>query len=132
MISDIMKYWYDLWNTIVLAINFSHCKENDFCIFFLRCNHYGITFLCNLLQVEQCNVMFNVISDIMAHWFEMWNTIVIILKFCTGIGALMFIKTNHYGRKCFSNLLKLVSYYVMFKVISGTLEWNVKYNWDWH
>ena len=31
-------------------------------------NHYGIKFPSNLLQLEPCNVMFQVISDRMAHW----------------------------------------------------------------
>ena len=63
--------------------------------------------------------MFKVISDIMAHWYEMWNTIVIAISFCTGkkmICALMFIISNHYGMKCI-NLLQLELCNVMFKVI---------------
>ena len=37
-------------------------------------NYKGIKCLNNLLQLEQCNVMFNVK---MAHWHEIRNTIVI-------------------------------------------------------
>ena len=33
-------------------------------------NHYGRKCLINLLQLEPCNDIFKVISDIMAHWFE--------------------------------------------------------------
>ena len=65
--------------------------------------------------------MFKVISDIMAHWYEMWNTIVIAISFCTGkkmICALMSIISNHYGIKCLSNLQQLEPCNVMFKVIS--------------
>ena len=52
--------------------------------------------------------MFKVISDIIAHCFEMWNTIVIEISFCTEkkmICALMFIISTHYGIKCLGNLL---------------------------
>ena len=52
----------------------------------------------NLLQLDQCNVMFKVISDIMAHWYDLWNTIVIAINFCNAkkmICALMFIISNH-------------------------------------
>ena len=51
--------------------------------------------------------MFKVISDI-AHWYEMWNAIVIVINFCNAkemICALMFMIINHYGTKCVSNLL---------------------------
>ena len=27
VISDILSHWYDLWNTIVIAINFYNSKE---------------------------------------------------------------------------------------------------------
>ena len=55
----------------------------------------------------------------MAHWNEMRNTIVIAISFYTVmkmICALMFMKSNHYGIICRSNLLQLVSCNVMFKV----------------
>ena len=37
-------------------------------------NHYGIKCLSNELHLQQCNISFIVISDIMAHWNEMRNT----------------------------------------------------------
>ena len=52
--------------------------------------------------------MFKVISDNIAHWYEMLNTIVIVINFCNGkkmICAMMFIISNDYGIKCLSNLL---------------------------
>ena len=82
-------------------------------------NYKGIKCLHNLLQLEQCNVMFNVK---MAHWHEIRNTIVIA---CTGkkmIGALMFMINNHYGTKCRCNLLHLEPCNLMFKVISDIME----------
>ena len=64
--------------------------------------------------------MFKVISDTMAHWYEMWSTIVFANSFCTGrkiIWALMFI-SYHYGSiKCLCNLIPLEPCNVMFKVI---------------
>ena len=54
--------------------------------------------------------MFEVISDIMAHWYEMINTIIITINFRNAINmntAFMFFISNHYGRKCISILLQL-------------------------
>ena len=71
----------------------------------------GIKCLSNLLQLQQpCNVLFHVIFDIMPHWYEMWNTIVIVISFCTGKKMM-----NHVN--------------VMFKVISDIMAhlydlWN--------
>ena len=79
-----------------------HWKEIDLYIDVYHKQHYGIKCLSNLLQLEPCDGMFKVISDIMAHWYEMWNTIVIAIRFCTGkkmIGALLFIVRNHDGIK---------------------------------
>ena len=45
-------------------------KQNDLCI---DVYHYGIECLSNRLQWEPCSVMFKVISDIMAHWYDIWN-----------------------------------------------------------
>ena len=61
------------------------------------------------------------ISDIMEHWYEMWNTIVFANSFCAGkksLCALMFIISNHYGIKYLSNLQQLESCNVMYKKIS--------------
>ena len=55
------------------------------------------------VQLEQCNIKFKMISIITAHWYEMWNTIIIAISFCNGkkmICALMFIISNHFGIKC--------------------------------
>ena len=86
--------------------------------------HYGIKSLSNLLQLERCNVMFKVISDIIAHCYDFWNTIVIAINFCNAkkmICALIFIISNHYGIKCLSNLLQLEKCNLMCKAISDLM-----------
>ena len=132
VISDIMAYWYDMWNTFVIAINFCNAKKMISALMFTMSNHYGIKCLSNLLQLEWCNVMFKVISDIMAHWYDMWNTIVIAINFCNAmkmICALMFIISNHNGIKCLRNRLQLEPCNVMFKVISViTAHWYDMWN----
>ena len=81
MISDIMVHWYAMWNTIVNAINFCNAKKM-ICALKLIINYrHGIKCLCNLLYLEPCNVMFKLISDIMVHWYAMWNTIVMAFNF---------------------------------------------------
>ena len=124
-----MPHWYDLWNTIVIAINFCNAKKMNCALMFIISNHYGIKCLSNLLQLETCNVMFKVISDIMAHWYDMWNSIDIAINFCNAkkmICALMFIISNHYGIKCLSNLLQLELCNVMFKMISDIMpHWMI-------
>ena len=38
---------------------------------FIISNDYGIKCLRNLLRLEPCNIMFKVISDKMAHWYDL-------------------------------------------------------------
>ena len=45
----------------------------NYALMFIISNQQGINCLSSLLQVEPRNVMFKVISDIMAHWYDMWN-----------------------------------------------------------
>ena len=88
---------------------------------FIISNHYGIKSFSNLLHLESSNVMFKIISDRMAHWYDLCNRIVIATSFCNAkkmICALMFIISNHDKIKCFSNLLQLQPCNVIFKVIS--------------
>ena len=80
MISDIIAHWYDTQNTIVIAINFSNAKTMICALMFILSNHYEIKCLSNPLQLEPRIVMFKVISDIMAHWYDMWNSIVIAMQ----------------------------------------------------
>ena len=48
--------------------NFLQCKENELCIDFIMSNHYGRKSLSILLELEPCNDMLKVISDIMGHY----------------------------------------------------------------
>ena len=110
VISDIMAHSYDMWNSIDIAINSCNAKKMIYALMFIISNHYGIKCLSNLLQLEPCNVMFKVISDIMEHWYDLWNTIVIAINFCNAkkiICTLILIISNNYGMKCLSNLLQL-------------------------
>ena len=130
VISEILEHWYEMWNTIVITINFCNVKKMICDFMFIISNHYRIKCLCNLLQLELCNVMFKVISDLMPHW---WNKIVIAINFCNAkkmICTLMFISSNHYGIKCLNNLLQLEQCHVMFTVISDIFAhwyemWNI-------
>ena len=64
--------------------------------------------------------MFKVISDMMAHWNIMLNTIIFAFNFCNGKKmncALMFIISNNYGRKCLTNLFHFEPSNFMFEVI---------------
>ena len=68
-----------VWNTIVIAINFMNEKKICTLMFIMaiimeKCLSY-------LLSLGHCNVMFKVISD-NAHYYEIWNTIVIVIHFC--------------------------------------------------
>ena len=104
----ITAHSYHLWNAIVIAITFRNAKKIICALISNISNHYGIKCLCNPLQLEPCNVMFKVISNIMADWNDMWIWIVIAINFCNAkkmICVLMFIISNHYGIKCLSNLL---------------------------
>ena len=84
------------------------------------CNHYGIKCLCNRLQLEPWNVMFKVISDIMADWYDMWNIIVIAINCCNGkkMNCALFIIRNQDAISYLSNLLQLERCNVLFNVIS--------------
>ena len=64
-------------NTIVIAIYFFINIKLLFCnvicaLMFIISNH-GIKCLSNPLQLEPCNVLFKVISDIIAHWHDICN-----------------------------------------------------------
>ena len=53
--------------------------------------------------------MFKVISDIMAHCYDMWNTIINAFNFCNSMNmncTLKFIMRNHHGIKCVCNVLQ--------------------------
>ena len=58
-------------------------------------SHFGIKCISNLILQEPCNVMFKVISDIMAHWYDMWNTIVFAINFCNAKKIICAIDVYH-------------------------------------
>ena len=78
-ISYIMAHCYDMWNTTITAINFCNATKVNWALLFIISNHYGIKCVSNLVQLEPCNDM---ISDIMAHCYDMWNTIIKAINFC--------------------------------------------------
>ena len=82
LISDLMAQWYAMWNTIVMAIDVCIAKKIICTFMIIISYYYGIKCLSNLLQLHPCYVMFKVISDIIAHWYDMWNTIVIAITNC--------------------------------------------------
>ena len=65
----VMSNLSNLWNKMFWVITYNYCA-----FMFIISNHYGIKCVSNLLQLEPCNDMFKVISDIMAHCNVMWNT----------------------------------------------------------
>ena len=92
---------------------------------FIQSNHHGS----NRFQIERCTYKFKVISVVMAHWYGLWNTIVIAINFYNGkemIYALMFIISNHHGIKCLSNQLQLELCNVTLNVIYDIMHdlWN--------
>ena len=77
VISDIIAYWYEIGMTIVIAIRFCNGKKMICALMFIISYHYGIICLsnllqcnimncfCNLLQLEQCKIMFKATTYIM-------------------------------------------------------------------
>ena len=80
-ISDVMADWNDMWKITVIAIHFYNAKKMITTMMFIICNHV-IKGLSNLSELEPFNVMLNVISDIVEHWYDLWNTIVIAINYC--------------------------------------------------
>ena len=70
--------------TIDIVISFWTGKKMICALMFIISNHNGIKCLTIPLQLEPCNVKFKVISDIIPHWYDLSNTIVIAISFCTG------------------------------------------------
>ena len=67
---DFMEHCFEMIKTLIIN-KFLQCKENELkFLMIIISNHYGRKCLINLLQLEPCNDIFKVISDIMAHWFE--------------------------------------------------------------
>ena len=101
VISLIMSRWYEKWNTIVIAINFCNAKKQVHWL--IISSHYERKCRSTPLQLDPYNVMVKVISDIMAHWWDLWNGIVISINISNGkkmIRPLRSIISNHYLIKC--------------------------------
>ena len=81
VISDLLANCYDVWNTIINEIIFCNAKKMNCALMFIISNHYGIKCVSNLLQLEPCNDMFKVISDIMEHCYDLWITIIRAMNF---------------------------------------------------
>ena len=112
------------WALMFIISNFCNATKGNWALMFIISNHYGIKCVSNLLQLKPCNDMFKVISDIMAHCYDMWNTIIVAIKSCNAKKmncALMFIISNYYGIKCVSNLVQLEPCNDMFTVISDIM-----------
>ena len=75
-ISDIMDNCYDMWNAIIHAINFCNSKKMNthWCLSSAIVMEWNVFVIFS--ELEPCNDMFKVISDIMAHCYDMWNTII--------------------------------------------------------
>ena len=83
VISDIMVHCYDMWNTIITAINFCNAKKMNCALMLIISNHYGIKCLSSLVLLEPCIDMFKVIFDIITHCYDMWNAIICIVHWCS-------------------------------------------------
>ena len=98
-----MAHCFDMWNTILTEINFWNAIKMNRALMFIKSNHYGIKCVSNLVQLEPYNDMLKVISNIMAHCYDMWNTIIATINFCNAKKmncVLMFIISNYYGIQC--------------------------------
>ena len=88
-------------------------------------HYYGTICLSNLLQLSPCNDMFKVISNIMVRNDKYF---IIKINFCNAFKikcVLMFIMSNHYGRKYICILIQLEPCNDQFKFISGIMA-------NWH
>ena len=57
--------------TLVVALIFFNANKMIGALMIIISNHYGIKCLSNLLQLEPRNDMFKVISEVMAHCYDM-------------------------------------------------------------
>ena len=85
VISDIKAHWYALFNTMKFTFNFCNAIETNCALMFIINNHIGRKCLSNILHLERCNVMFDVISEIMAYWYAICNTNIFSFNFCNAI-----------------------------------------------
>ena len=72
VITDIMANWYLLVKAFIITINFYNEKNINSALLFIISNHNGRIVLSCLMQLEKCNDIFKVISD-MALWYLVVN-----------------------------------------------------------
>ena len=85
VISDIMAQWNNLMvNAFIITINFCNEKDINCALLFIISNHNGRIVLSCIIQLEYCNDMLKVISDIMAQLYVMVNTYVTTINFYNG------------------------------------------------
>ena len=73
---------------------------------------------------EPCRVLFQVISDIIAHWYAILNAMILAINVFNAkemIFASMSIISNHDGNKCLTDVFHLELCGGMFKVISDIM-----------
>ena len=68
VISDIMAQWYLMEKAFIITINFDNEMNINCALLFIISNRNGRIVLSCLIQLEKCNDVFKVISDIMAQW----------------------------------------------------------------
>ena len=139
MIFDITTHWYEIWNTIRIAISFSAAMKMICALMFIMSQHHGknvvVIYYSYNHVINFCNAK-KMICALMFKWVNMIkhhgkNVVVIyysynhVINFCNAkkmICALMFIKCNQYWIQCLSNLLQLELCNVM-KVLSDMAHW---------
>ena len=67
VIYDAMVHWYVMMNSLIITIDFRNAKNMNCALMFIMSTRFGRKCIRHLLQLEPCNDMFKVISDIMGH-----------------------------------------------------------------
>ena len=124
------KHWDAILNGIMFVINFCNSIKMNCALMFIISIHYRRKWLNLLFQLERSNVIFKVISDIMAHWYALLNSIIIVINFRNAIKMrceLMFIISNHHGSKCLTNVFHLELFGVCLKWFQT--KWRIGIQW---
>ena len=68
IISDTLAQWYEMMNSFIITINFCNAQiMNSGAMMVNNRNHFSRKCIRNLLQLEPCNDILKVISDILEH-----------------------------------------------------------------
>ena len=87
---------------------FLQCKGNELCVDVYHKQSFWMNMLSKLLLLVTCIDTFEVLSDIMAQWYDMLNTFIIAFDFCNAKkmncalikykeSLLVFIKKCHHS-----------------------------------